>query len=207
MLPYIIAVVVGVVCLALGMLLGWNRRKTTAEREIGSAEAEATRIVNEAYKSAESKKREALVETKEEILKAKNEYEREEKERRADLLKQERRLQQKEETLDRKTDNIEKKEEQLSHKIAKLEATQAEADKLKAAQLETLERISGLTAEEAKNYLLQTLEEDVVHESAMKIKEMISRALVSASSLKRASISLIFMADSWTTSSSNCWSR
>ena len=187
MLPYIIAVVVGV---AGGAVFGWNRRKSTAEREIGSAEAEATRIVNEAYKSAESKKREALVETKEEILKAKNEYEREEKERRADLQKQERRLQQKEETLDRKTDNIEKKEEQLSHKLAKLEATQAEAEKLKAAQLETLERISGLTAEEAKNYLLQTLEEDVVHESAMKIKEIEARFKDEADTKAREIISL-----------------
>ena len=190
MLPYVIAVIVGVVCLLLGMLLGWNRRKSTAEREIGSAEAEATRIVNEAYKSAESKKREALVETKEEILKAKNEYEREEKERRADLQKQERRLQQKEETLDRKTDNIEKKEEQLSHKLAKLEATQAEAEQLKNAQMETLERISGLTAEEAKNYLLQTLEEDVVHESAMKIKEIEARFKDEADTKAREIISL-----------------
>ncbi|MBQ8801399.1 MAG: DUF3552 domain-containing protein, partial [Clostridium sp.] len=189
-MEYVIAAIVGVACLLIGMLLGWNRRKTTAEREIGSAEAEATRIVNEAYKSAESKKREALVETKEEILKAKNEYEREEKERRADLLKQERRLQQKEETLDRKTDNIEKKEEQLNHKLAKLDATQAEAEKLKAAQLETLERISGLTAEEAKNYLLQQLEEDVVHESAMKIKEIEARFKDEADTKAREIISL-----------------
>ena len=142
-MEYVIAIVVGVACLLVGMLLGWNRRKTTAEREIGSAEAEATRIVNEAYKSAESKKREALVETKEESLKAKNEYEREEKERRADLQKQERRLQQKEETLDRKTDNIEKKEEQLNHKLAKLESTQAEAEKLIAGNGRTLLRQSG----------------------------------------------------------------
>ena len=190
----VIAVIIGIVCLVVGVaggaVFGWNRRKSTAEREIGSAEAEATRIVNEAYKSAESKKREALVETKEEILKAKNEYEREEKERRADLLKQERRLQQKEETLDRKTDNIEKKEEQLSHKLAKLEATQAEAEQLKNAQLETLERISGLTAEEAKNYLLQTLEEDVVHESAMKIKEIEARFKDEADTKAREIISL-----------------
>ncbi len=190
----IIAVIIGIVCLVVGAVggaaFGWNRRKSTAEREIGSAEAEATRIVNEAYKSAESKKREALVETKEEILKAKNEYEREEKERRADLQKQERRLQQKEETLDRKTDNIEKKEEQLSHKLAKLEATQAEAEQLKNAQMETLERISGLTAEEAKSYLLQQLEEDVTHESAMKIKEIEARFKDEADTKAREIISL-----------------
>ena len=128
------------------------------EREIGSAEEEATRIVNDAYKSAESKKREALVEAKEEILKARNEYEQEEKERRADLQKQERRLQQKEENLDRKTENMEKKEEHLANRLAKLEATQAEAERIKQEQVDTLERISGFTAEEAKTYLLDQLE-------------------------------------------------
>ena len=191
MLPYIIGAIIGVVIGGVvGALIGWNRRKVSAEREIGSAEEEAKRIVNEAYKSAESKKREALVETKEEILKAKNEYEREEKERRADLQKQERRLQQKEETLDRKTDNIEKKEEQLANRLTKLEATQAEADRLKQEQMDVLERISGLTAEEAKNYLLQTLEEDVVHESAMKIKEIEARFKDEADTKAREIISL-----------------
>ena len=191
MLPYVIGAIIGIVIgVVVGMVLGWNRRKSTAEREIGSAEAEATRIVNEAYKSAESKKREALVEAKEEILKAKNEYEREEKERRVDLQKQERRLQQKEETLDRKTENIEKKEEQLNGKLARLEATQAEADKLKQSQMDELERISGYTAEEAKNYLLEQLEQEVVHESAMKIKEIEARYKDEADTKARAIISL-----------------
>ena len=95
MLPYMIGGVVAVLASVLGGLFGYQRRRATAEREIGSAEEEAKRIVNEAYKSAESKKREALVEAKEEILKARNEYEREEKVRRADLQKKERRLQQK----------------------------------------------------------------------------------------------------------------
>ena len=191
MLPYVIGAIIGIVIgVVVGMVLGWNRRKSTAEREIGSAEAEATRIVNEAYKSAESKKREALVEAKEEILKAKNEYEREEKERRVDLQKQERRLQQKEETLDRKTENIEKKEEQLTSKLARLEATQAEADKLKQSQMDELERISGYTAEEAKNYLLEQLEQEVVHESAMKIKEIEARYKDEADTKAREIISL-----------------
>ena len=191
MLPYIIGAIIGIVIGGVvGALIGWNRRKVSAEREIGSAEEEAKRIVNEAYKSAESKKREALVETKEEILKAKNEYEREEKERRADLQKQERRLQQKEETLDRKTDNIEKKEEQLSNRLAKLEATQAEAEQLKQEQMDALERISGLTAEEAKNYLLTQLEADVTHESAMKIKEIEARFKDEADTKAREIISL-----------------
>ena len=150
---YVIAAVLGLVLGGLaGAVFGWNRRKETAEREIGSAEAEATRIVNEAYKSAESKKREALVEAKEEILKAKNEHDKEVKDRRADLQRQEHRLQVKEENLDRKTENIEKKEEQLSAKLAKLDATQAEAERLKDKQREELERISGLTTEEAKSF-------------------------------------------------------
>ena len=173
-----------------GAVFGWNRRKATAEREIKSAEDEATRIVNEAYKSAESKKREALVEAKEEILKAKNEHEKEVKDRRSELQRQENRLQQKEENLDRKTENIEKKEEQLTAKLAKLDATQAEAEKLKQQQLTELERISGLTAEEAKNYLLSQLEEDVTHESAMKIKEIEARFKDEADTRAREIISL-----------------
>jgi len=191
MLPYIIGAVLGVVIgCVVGVLIGWNRRKSTAEREIGSAEEEATRIVNEAYKSAESKKREVLLEAKEEILQSRNEYEREEKERRADLQKQERRLQQKEETLDRKTDNIEKKEEQLTEKLAKLETAQAEAEQIKRSQLEMLERISGYSAEEAKNYLISQIEAEVTHETAMKIKEIEARFKEESDTKAREIISL-----------------
>ncbi len=191
MLPYIIGAIIGIVIgLAVGIPAGIQQRKKSAEREIGSAEEEAKRIVNEAYKSAESKKREALVEAKEEILKARNEYEQEEKERRADLQKQERRLQQKEENLDRKTENMEKKEEHLANRLAKLEATQAEAERIKQEQVDTLERISGFTAEEAKNYLLKQLEEDVTHESAMKIKEIEARYKDEADTKAREIISL-----------------
>ena len=187
----ILAVVGMIVTLIVGALggavFGWNRRKATAEREIKSAEDEATRIVNEAYKSAESKKREALVEAKEEILKAKNEHEKEVKDRRSELQRQENRLQQKEENLDRKMENIERKEEQLS---GKLDATQAEAEALKQKQVDELERISGYTAEEAKNYLLKQLEEDVTHESAMKIKEIEARFKDEADTRAREIISL-----------------
>ena len=190
----ILAVIGMVVALIVGALggavFGWNRRKATAEREIKSAEDEATRIVNEAYKSAESKKREALVEAKEEILKAKNEHEKEVKDRRSELQRQENRLQQKEENLDRKMENIERKEEQLSGKLAKLDATQAEAEALKQKQVDELERISGYTAEEAKNYLLKQLEEDVTHESAMKIKEIEARFKDEADTRAREIISL-----------------
>ena len=190
----ILAVIGMIAALAVGALggavLGWNRRKATAEREIKSAEDEATRIVNEAYKSAESKKREALVEAKEEILKAKNEHEKEVKDRRSELQRQENRLQQKEENLDRKTENIEKKEEQLSAKLAKLDATQAEAEKLKQKRFTELERISGFTTEEARNFLLQQLEDDVTHESAMKIKEIEARFKDEADTKAREIISL-----------------
>ena len=194
MVSYVIAAVIGVVCiiagLAIGIPVGVQQRKKSAEQQIGSAEEEATRIVNEAYKSAESKKREALVEAKEEILKARNEYEREEKERRADLQKQERRLQQKEENLDRKTENMERKEEHLSNRLAKLETTQAEAEALKQEQLVKLEEISGYTAEEAKAYLLSQLEADVTHESAMKIKEIEARFKDEADTKAREILSL-----------------
>ena len=129
-MEYVIAAIVGAVCLGLGMLLGWNRRKSTAEREIGSAEEEATRIVNEAYKSAESKKREALVEAKEEILKARNEFDKEVKERRSELSRQERRVQSKEESLDKKTENLEKKDEALQKKIQENELLAEDLQKL-----------------------------------------------------------------------------
>ena len=191
MFPYLIGAIIGIVIgLAVGVPVGVQQRKKSAEREIGSAEDEAKRIINEAYKSAESKKREAMVEAKEEILKARNEHEREVKERRADLQRQEHRLQQKEETLDRKTDNIEKKEEQLTARLAKLETTQAEAEQAKQNQLEMLERISGFTVEEAKSYLLKQLEQDVTHESAMKIKEIEARFKDEADTKAREIISL-----------------
>ena len=191
MIYYVIeGILVAILAFLAGGLFGYQRRKATAEREIGSAEEEATRIVNDAYKSAESKKREALVEAKEEILKARNEYEQEEKERRADLQKQERRLQQKEENLDRKTENMERKEEHLSNRLARLEATQAEAERLKQEQVDMLEKISGFTAEEAKAYLLSQLEADVTHESAMKIKEIEARFKDEADSKAREIISL-----------------
>ena len=191
MFPYLIGAIIGIVIgLAVGVPVGIQQRKKSAEREIGSAEDEAKRIINEAYKSAESKKREAMVEANEEILKARNEHEREVKERRADLQRQEHRLQQKEETLDRKTDNIEKKEEQLTARLAKLESTQAEAEQAKQNQLEMLERISGFTVEEAKSYLLKQLEQDVTHESAMKIKEIEARFKDEADTKAREIISL-----------------
>ena len=157
-----------VVAFPLGVL--W--RKNVAEKEISSAEEEARRIVNEAIKSAESKKREALVEAKEEILKARSEYEREVKDRRSELQRQENRLNQKEENLDRKTENMEKKEEALNRKLTEADAIREEAEELRRSQTEVLERISGLTAEEAKQLILRQLEDDVTHEAAVKVNEI-----------------------------------
>ena len=172
----IIGAVIGLLAgCAVGFLLGRSWWKFDSKRQVESAEEEAKRIVNEAYKSAESKKREALLEAKEEILKSRSEFEKEEKTRRADLQRQENRLQQKEETLDRKTDAIEKKEESLNQKHAAIDKEAEEIKIIKRSQTEMLERISGFTAEEAKKYLIAQVESEVTHETALKIKEVESR--------------------------------
>ena len=160
----------GVICFFLGI----RYRKTVSEKEISSAE-EGKRIINEAIKSAETKKKEALLEAKEEILKNRSEYEKEEKSRRADLQRQENRLQQKEENLDRKTEALEKREESLAQKHAAIDKENEEIKVIKRSQTEMLERISGFTAEEAKAYLIAQVEAEVTHETALKIKEVESR--------------------------------
>lgn len=165
------AVVGGAVCFPLGI----RYRKNVSEREISSAEEEGKRIINEAIKSAETKKKEALLEAKEEILRNRSEYEKEVKERRSELQRQENRLQQKEETNDRKTEAIEKKEEALAQKHAQLDKETEEINTIKRSQTEMLERISGFTAEEAKSYLISQVENEVTHETAVKIKEIEAR--------------------------------
>ncbi len=174
-------VVVGAVCFFIGM----TYRKKVAEKEIGSAEEEARRIINESIKGGESKKREMLLEAKEEIHKSRNEYEKEVKERRSELQKQERRLQQKEESLDKKLDLHEKKEDELARKAANIQAQQEEVASLKRSQMEMLEKISGLTQEEAKAYILKGVEDDVRHETAVKIKEIEQQLKDDADSLAR----------------------
>ena len=168
----VILVVCALLALAVGIVLGINIRKRVAEREIGSAEAEATRLINEAIRSGENRKKELLVEAKDEIHKSRTEHEKEVKERRAELSKQERRLEQKEATLDKKTEAFERKEEDLAKKLAKVTETQAKADELCKAQTAKLEEISQLTQDQAKAYLLETVETEVRHEAAMKIKEI-----------------------------------
>ena len=167
-----LAIVLIVAFCIIGFVLGMAFRKRKVERDIGRSEEDATRILNEAIKSAESKKREALVEAKEEIHKQRSEFEREEKARRADLQKQERRLQQKEENLDRKTDSLERKNDALARKIADVENQQNEIALIKKSQLEMLEKVSGYTVDEAKTYLINALKDDVTHEMAVKVKEI-----------------------------------
>ena len=170
-----LTVIIGVVALAGGFAGGFLYRKKVSEKEISSAEEEGRRIVNEAIRNAESKKKEALLEAKEEILKSRTDYEKEEKSRRADLQRQENRLQQKEENLDRKLETIEKKEESLAQKHAAMEKEQEEIRTIKQSQTAMLEKISGFTADEAKEYLIQQVESEVTHETALKIKEVESR--------------------------------
>ena len=186
----IIAIAVGLLCLAVGAVAGYQRRKAAAEREIGSAEEEARRIINDAIKSAESKKREATVEAKEEILKARGEFDKEVKDRRNEIQRQENRLNSKEENLDRKLENLERKEENVTARITQLEREKVELDGLKNSQLELLERISGLTTEEAKRYLIEQLEDDVTHEQALKLKEIQARYKEEAETYAREQIAL-----------------
>ncbi len=161
-----------VVSLAVGFGIGISYRKKVAEREIGSAEAEATRLINEAIRSGESRKKEMLLEARDEIHRSRTEYEKEVKERRAELTKTERRLEQKEATLDKRSETFEKKEEELANKMQKAAEIQAEAEAAKTAQIKALEVISGLTQEQAKKHLLESVEEEVRHETALKIKEI-----------------------------------
>ena len=179
-------VIVFIIAFVLGMLY----RKKVSEREIFSAEEEAKRIINESIKSAENKKREALLETKEEIHKNRTEYEREVRERRAELHKQERRLQQKEENLDKKNDNLEKKTDALNKKLADNDALHEEIKLIKRSHLEMLEKISGFTVEEAKDYLIKSLESEVTHQAAMKIKEIEARFKEEADKKAREYITL-----------------
>ena len=170
---YIVLIVLGAAVLALvSFFAGITYRKRVGEREIGSAEQEATRLINEAIRSGESRKKELLLEAKDEIHKSRTEHERDVKERRAELSKQERRLQQKEETLDKKAEAFERKEEEYARRMAEVADAKAEAEAIRKQHIATLEKLSGLTQEQAKAYLLESVEAEVRHETAMKIKEI-----------------------------------
>ena len=170
----IIVLVLGILLILAGLYL-IKSNKDKAEK-IGNAEEKARNIIDEALKAAETKKREGLLELKEETLRNKNELERESKERRSELQKFEKRVLAKEEALDRKADSLEKREGQLTSREDRLNKRQAEVDALSEKRVQELERISGLTSEQAKDYLLKTVEDEVKHETAMLVKELETRA-------------------------------
>ncbi len=174
---YVLAVLITlVICVPVAAYVAITYHKNVVEAKIGSAEEKAREIIDDALKTAESKKREALLEAKEESIKAKNDFEKEIKERRAELQRMEKRVINKEESVDRKADSLEKKEANLAHKESALEKQKVKVDELHAKRLQELERISGLTSEQAKEYLLQTVEDEVKYETAIMVKEMNTRA-------------------------------
>ncbi len=161
---------------AVGAVIAWfaatDYRKKTYEKKVGSAEEKSREIIDDALKVSETKKKEALLEAKEEALRTKNDAEREAKERRAEIQKMERRVLNREEGLDKKSEALEKREAAIASKEEQVEATKRETEELHQKELQELERISGLTSEQAKEYLLKSVEDDVKHDEARIIKDM-----------------------------------
>ncbi len=177
MVSIIVTVLITAVIVApVSAYIAIGYRKKVVESAIGSAEDKAREIIDEALKTAETKKREAQLETKEESIRVKNELDKEIKERRAEAQRYERRVQQKEENIEKKADAMEKKEASLAAREESLAKQREEVSKLNEQRLQELERISGLTSEQAKEYLLKIVEDEVKHESAVMIKEMETRA-------------------------------
>ena len=173
----IVVLVVAIIATALIVRKVSVDKYIASENEkLGNAEEKARKIIDDAVKTAETKKREALLEAKEEALRNKNEIERESKERRAEIQRYEKRVLLKEETLDKKSDALEKKESKLNAKDAELDKLKKELEEVKSSHLRELEKISGLTSEQAKEYLLKSVEEDVKHETAVLIKELEKKA-------------------------------
>lgn len=169
-------IIISIIVTLIAFSVGYFTRKFLAEAKIKSAEVQASRIIDEAKKEAESKKREAILEAKEEVLKLRNEVEKENRERKLELQRLERRLVQKEEFLDRKVESVEKKEEALARKEAEIEETKVKLKELHDQRVAELERISGLTSEEAKQILFSELEKEIEHEAALMIKEVENKA-------------------------------
>ena len=165
----IMVAVAGFTAYKKGVAAGIEQRRQQAEAIVGSAEQQAERIIEDAEKDAENKKKSALIEAKDEIHKLRSDADKEIKDRRADLSRQERRMQQKEENLDKKTDNLEKKDDLLNQKLKSAEEKLKEADSIKKSQMDILERISEFTKDQAKEYILSKLEDDLVHEKAVKV--------------------------------------
>ena len=172
-LQIIVGVIIGLV---IGGVVGFLIRRHIGEKKIGSAEAEAKRIIDDGIKTAETKKKEALFEAKEEILKARNEAEAEIKERRSEVAKMERRCVSREETLEKKIESLERKEESLNRKIKENEDKVAEIEKIKVQQLEMLQQISGFTAEEAKKEIVDSIVAEARFEAAQKVVEIRNQA-------------------------------
>ena len=173
----IIAVVItAVVAILLTYVASNAHFKKVSDEKIGSAEDRARAIIDEAVKAAETKKREALLEVKEESIKTKNELEKETKERRAELQRYEKRVLSKEESLDKRSAAIEQRETAFTAKETAMKQREAEVEELSQKRVQELERISGLTSEQAKDYLLKTVEEDVKHDTAKMVKELETRA-------------------------------
>lgn len=183
------AVVAAAVFGVIGFLLGGAHRKKVAEAAIGSATEEAARIVNQAVQTAENKRKETILEAKDEAHRLITEAEKETKERRAEVQRQERRLIQKEESLDKKVETMEKKEEALSLKLKEAEDKLSEVEQIKKSQFDMLEKISGLTKEQAKSLLLQNLEEELTHDKAVRIMDFEQRTKDEADTLAREIIS------------------
>lgn len=184
-LVILIAAISAVVAGVIFFILGGLHRKKVAESAIGSATKEANRIVSEAMTQAEAKKKEAILEAKDEIHKQRSETERELRERRNEVQRQERRIIQKEENLDKKSENLEKKDETLNRKIKEVEDKLVEVESLKKSQFDMLEKISGYTKEQAKEFLLKNLEDELVHEKSVKIMEYQQKAKDEAESMAR----------------------
>lgn len=177
MVPIVItAIVTLLIAVPVTALIASAQCKKGIEQKIGNADDKAREIIDEALKTAEAKKREGLLEVKEESIRTKNELDREIKERRAEVTRYERRVQQKEENIDKKTDAIEKKEAYLAKREEEMRKQKEEISRLNEQRVQELERISGLTSDQAKEYLLKIVEDDVKHESAKIIKEMEHRA-------------------------------
>ena len=181
----ILIIAAAVVFGAVGFIIGGIHRKKVAEAAIGSATQEATRIVNQAVTQSEQKKKEAILEAKDEIHKQRTEVDRELRERRSEVQRQERRIIQKEESLDKKVDTLEHKEEELNKKLKDAESRLGEVESIKKSQFEMLERISGYTKEQAKDYLLKNLEDDLVHDKAIKILDFEQRTRDEADTMAR----------------------
>ena len=169
--PYLIAGIVAIIFAVFGFVFGWLQRRKSAESTIRSAEDEAKRILNDAIKNAESKKKEALLEAKDEIHTLRQETEKELRERRSEVQRQEHRIQQKEESLEKKLDNLETKEEKLAVRAKEIEEKIEECDRLKQSQMDLLEKISGFSKEQAKQHLLELLDGELTHEKAVKIMD------------------------------------